>query len=70
MSVGSSGRVVIEIPPDIKRELYSVLSSNGETLKDWFLRCADQYVRSGRQLPMFQEELGPILNSARTGLAP
>lgn len=70
VSVGSSGRVVIEIPPEIKRELYSVLSSNGETLKDWFLRCADQYVRSGRQLPMFQEELGPTLHTARTGLVP
>ena len=70
VSVGSSGRVVIEISPEIKRELYSVLSSNGETLKDWFLRCADQYVRSGRQLPMFQEEHGPAFESARPGLLP
>lgn len=70
MSIGSSGRIVIEIPPETKRELYGVLSSNGETLKDWFLRCAEQYVRTGRQLPMFQKELSPTTDGTQPVLAP
>ncbi len=70
MSVGSSGRVVIEIPPETKRELYSVLASNGETLKDWFLRSADEYVRTGRQMPMFQKEINPASESTQTDLVP
>lgn len=70
MSIGSSGRIVIEIQPETKRDLYAVLSTNGETLKNWFLRCADQYVRTGRQLPMFQEELSPTLDSTRPRLVP
>jgi hypothetical protein len=58
VSIGSSGRIVIEIPPETKRELYAVLSSNGQTLKEWFLRCAHEYVRTGRQLAIFQDALG------------
>jgi hypothetical protein len=70
VSIGSSGRIVVEIPPETKRELYAVLSSNGETLKDWFLRCADQYVRTGRQLSIFQKELSPTSDSTQPGLIP
>ena len=56
MSVGSSGRIVIEIEPEIKRELYSVLSSNGQTLKEWFLQRAAEYMRTGRQISMFDRD--------------
>ena len=44
MSIGSSGRIVIEIDPKTKRNLYSTLTKNGMTLKDWFLACADKYL--------------------------
>ena len=44
MSIGSSGRIVIEIDPQIKRNLYSALTKNGMTLKGWFLDCADKYL--------------------------
>lgn len=37
MSVGNSGRIVIEIDPQLKKELYSILKSQGLTLKEWFL---------------------------------
>jgi len=43
MSIGSSGRIVIEIDPQTKRNLYSALTKNGVTLKGWFLECADKY---------------------------
>ncbi|MDP1590364.1 MAG: DNA (cytosine-5-)-methyltransferase, partial [Prosthecobacter sp.] len=41
-SHGTSGRIVIDIEPDLKRRLYSTLSLNGSTLKEWFLKSAEQ----------------------------
>ncbi len=38
MSRGASGRIVIDVDPAYKRELYTALSAAGLTLKDWFLR--------------------------------
>ncbi len=37
MSIGSSGRIVIEIEPRIKQELHEVLRLEGTNLKAWFL---------------------------------
>lgn len=53
MSVGTSGRVVVEIPPDLKRELHALLSSEGKTLKSWFVAYAEEYVRHSGQLTIF-----------------
>jgi hypothetical protein len=36
MAQGNSGRVVIEVDPDLKRHLYKVLNSRNLTLKTWF----------------------------------
>lgn len=52
MSVGQSGRVVIELDPVIKRELYSLLAKNGMTLKDWFLLQAASYIETGGQFTL------------------
>ncbi len=52
MSIGSSGRIVIEVEPEVKRDLYSALAREGMTLKGWFLREARTYVTSARQLPL------------------
>ena len=38
---GESGRIVIDVPPELKRRLYSALSLSGSTLKDWFLQTAE-----------------------------
>lgn len=52
MSIGTSGRIVIEIEPLLKRELYSALARDGSTLKEWFIRNAEKYLsNSGSQLP-------------------
>lgn len=55
MSVGVSGRIVIEIDPQRKRELYVALQRDGHTLKDWFLCRADEYLRHGGQLSIFDD---------------
>jgi hypothetical protein len=44
MSIGTSGRIVIEIDPKKKRELYSELARDGQTLKNWFLENVDSYL--------------------------
>ena len=55
MGVGGSGRIVIEIDPDTKRDLYTALHRDGHTLKDWFLNRAEEYIRSSGQLSMFDD---------------
>lgn len=44
MSIGSSGRIVIEIDADTKRRLYAALISEGRSLKDWFLCEVKKYI--------------------------
>lgn len=52
MSIGSSGRIVIEIDPDLKQDLYSVLEKEGLSLKQWFLQNARQYLKDRSQLSL------------------
>ena len=49
MAKGESGRIVIKVDPK-KRELYVVLAMSGSTLKDWFIRNAEDYCSSIMQL--------------------
>lgn len=55
MPVGESGRIVIEIDPELKQELYGALSENGLNLKQWFLVNAKRYLDQQIQpnLPLF-----------------
>ena len=46
MPRGLSGRIVLEIDPKLKKELYSELVREGSTLKDWFIREAKKYIFS------------------------
>ena len=58
MPVGGSGRIVIEIDPELKQELYGALSEQGLNLKQWFLTNAKTYLNQRVQptLPLFIEE--------------
>ena len=49
MPRGSSGRVVIEMDPQLKRELHSALVADGRTLKDWFIAQAEAFLEERRQ---------------------
>ncbi len=44
MAKGASGRVVIELDPNLKKDLYASLDQKGLTLKDWFIQSANRYV--------------------------
>jgi predicted transcriptional regulator len=61
MTKGDSGRVVIEIEPDLKRRLYSTLAMESSTLKDWFIQCAESYVKAkaARQSDDKDQKAGP-----------
>jgi hypothetical protein len=49
MARGGSGRIVLEIEPSEKEQLYAAVIKDGLTLKDWFLRKASEYLRERNQ---------------------
>lgn len=53
MARGKSGRIVLEIDASKKDVLYSALKRDRLTLKDWFLRQTEQYLRDRDQMPLF-----------------
>jgi len=57
MPIGDSGRIVIEIDPELKKELYGALTEQGLNLKQWFLGNAKQYLdqRIQLSLPLFSQ---------------
>mgnify|MGYP000452517899 FL=1 len=59
MSIGKSGRIVIEIEPVFKQELYEVLGKEGKSLKSWFVENAQKFlVEKGQaSLSLTQEEV-------------
>lgn len=52
MPVGQSGRIVIEIDPEKKQELYAALEDDGANMKQWFLERVDAYLRNRGQLSL------------------
>lgn len=54
MAIGESGRIVIDVDPEFKRQLYSALALRGRTLKDWFINSAALYCdeRNSAQAPL------------------
>ena len=56
MPVGPSGRIVIEIDPNLKAQLYYALKSENVNLKDWFLQHVESYLANRTQLNLNLEE--------------
>ena len=44
MARGESGRIVVELDPSVKRQLYSVLALENKTLKDWVSERVENYI--------------------------
>jgi hypothetical protein len=55
MARGESGRIVVEIDPAVKRDLYTALSASGQTLKDWFIQQAADYCARMSQPSLFDQ---------------
>lgn len=65
MSRGTSGRLVVEVEPELKRRLYSELSRDGLTLKDWLITQAERYIEERRQPSLFDMQASsPEVNSS------
>lgn len=53
MAIGESGRIVLEIDPELKRKLYSTLALENKTLKEWFIALAVQHIETQLQPSLF-----------------
>jgi hypothetical protein len=53
MSRGKSGRIVIEVDPALKRELYLALEYDQKTLKEWFTFHVQQFLSDQAQPSLF-----------------
>ena len=59
MAKGKSGRIVIEINPSQKEELYKFLGMDGLTLKEWFLERMVIYLKEAKQPSLFNNSVKP-----------
>jgi hypothetical protein len=53
MARGKSGRVVLEIDPELKRQLYATLENKQQTMKDWFIKEAESLITGAKQATLF-----------------
>jgi len=56
MSRGPSGRLVVELEPDLKHQLYVALSLDGLTFKEWLVSQVDRYISEQHQPALFAAE--------------
>lgn len=50
MAKGNSGRIVIEIDPSFKDELYTALKKEELNMKEWFLTSAKEFLKNRSQM--------------------
>ena len=53
MARGKSGRVVLEIDPELKRQIYASLENRQETMKEWFIKEAESLIYGDKQSSLF-----------------
>jgi hypothetical protein len=53
MARGQSGRIIAELDPELKGELYVELAREGRTFKEWLTEAAKVYVTSRQQPNLF-----------------
>ena len=55
MARGKSGRIVLEIDPELKRRLYITLENRQQTMKEWFISEAQALIYGGKQFYLFDD---------------
>jgi hypothetical protein len=66
MARGKSGRIVLEVDPVLKKDLYLELARREQTLKDWFVGEANDLAYNGVQTNLFQDDrhqVAPMLKN-------
>jgi len=56
MAIGTSGRVVIDLDPALKRRLHAALRQEGRSLRNWFIERCCQYLQERSQPRLFPSE--------------
>lgn len=61
MPRGKSGRIVVDMPVDLKRQLHAALAADGTTLKQWFVAAAAEFLRDREEprLPLNPKAFRP-----------
>ncbi len=59
MARGDSGRIVVEVEPDLKDRLYVELAKQRLTLKAWFVAAVDEFLQTSSQPSLFAAERPP-----------
>ena len=54
MARGKSGRIVVEVNPNLKGDLYAALEKDGLTFKDWLLTQTGRYLAERDQMQLFE----------------
>lgn len=44
MSKGNSGRIVIVVDTELKKQLHALIAFEGRSLKEWFIEKATEYI--------------------------
>ena len=55
MARGKSGRIVLVVDPELKKDLYLALEQNELTLREWFILMANHYIDSQAQPTLFPD---------------
>jgi hypothetical protein len=59
MAQGPSGRIVVELEPELKRQLYASLAIDGLTFKQWLIAQTERYLSERIQPSLFAAEPPP-----------
>jgi hypothetical protein len=70
MSISQSGRLLVEVDPTEKAELYEALQSDGLTLKSWFQHYRRLYLLTREQPSLFGSPPLPQPQDRGTGGEP
>ncbi len=54
MARGKSGRIVLEIDPILKKNLYLALEKNEKTLREWFISEVEKFILNQQQPELFE----------------
>lgn len=67
MSQGPSGRMVVEMEPQLKKRLYASLAVDGLTFKQWLIWQTERYLSERDQPLLFAAESLPPKYGKQSG---
>ena len=59
MAHTESGRIVVHLDPMLKRRLYAALAMDNSTLKEWFTKSVERYLKDYAKSSFFESHERP-----------